>query len=135
MKLNFFAALAGAVIVTAGCTSTVSDTHTPAITWSRDNLSQRYERSLDQVYKASVAVINNNGVLTREYITPGTNTASVVRSLQGKVNEKNVWVRVQTVDPNKPVTEVTVQARSTWGVSDVSLASELLTQIALQLSR
>jgi hypothetical protein len=56
-----------------------------------------------------------------------------VRSLQGKVNEKNVWIRVELVDPK--TTEVTVQVRSKWGVSDVSLASELLTQVALQLAR
>ena len=86
MKLNFFAALASAVIVTAGCTSTVSDTHSPAITWSRDNISQRYERNVDQVYKASVAVITSNGVLLTEYIPHGTNAGpNTVRSLAGKV--------------------------------------------------
>jgi Protein of unknown function (DUF3568) len=131
MKIKIFAALAGAVIITAGCTSTVSDTHTPAITWSKDNLSQRYERSVDQAYQASVAVIQSNGVLITEYI-PHDNT-NTVRSLQGKVNEKNVWIRVEGIDPK--TTEVTVQVRSKWGVSDVSLASELLTQVALQLAR
>jgi hypothetical protein len=135
MKMKFFAVLAGMAIITAGCVSTVSDTHTPAITWSKDNLSQRYERSVDQAYQASVAVINSNGVLLTEYI-PHDNT-NTVRSLQGKVNEKNVWIRVEVIDPSptKPITEVTVQVRSTWGVSDVSLASELLTQVALQLAR
>ena len=131
MKLKFFAVVAGIAFVTAGCVSTVSDTRTPALTWSRDNLSQRYERTIDQSYQASVAVILNNGVLLTEYI-PHDYTNSV-RSLQGKVNEKNVWIRVEAIDPK--TTEVTVQVRSTWGVSDVSLASELLTQVALQLSR
>lgn len=131
MKMKFFAVLAGIAFVAAGCTSTVSDTHTPALTWSRDHLSQRYERTIDQAYQASVAVIQSNGVLLTEYI-PHDSTNSV-RSLQGKVNEKNVWIRVEAIDPK--TTEVTVQVRSTWGVSDVSLASELLTQVALQLSR
>jgi hypothetical protein len=131
MKMKFFAVLAGIAFVAAGCTSTVSDTHTPALTWSRDHLSQRYERTIDQAYQASVAVIQGNGVLLTEYI-PHDSTNSV-RSLQGKVNEKNVWIRVEAIDPK--TTEVTVQVRSTWGVSDVSLASELLTQVALQLSR
>ena len=131
MKMKFFAVLAGIAFVTAGCVSTVSNTHSPAITWSKDNLSQRYERTIDQAYQASVAVIQSNGVLITEYI-PHDNTNSV-RSLQGKVNEKNVWIRVESIDPK--TTEVTVQVRSTWGVSDVSLASELLTQVALQLSR
>jgi hypothetical protein len=131
MKMKIFAALVGAVIVTAGCVSTVSDTHSPALTWSKDKVQGRYERSVDQVYQASVAVIQNNGVLLTEYI-PHDNT-NTVRSLQGKVNEKNVWIRVEGVDPK--VTEVTVQARSSWGVSDVDLAHELEKEIALQLAR
>ena len=131
MKIKFFAALVGMVIMTAGCVHTVSDTHSPALTWSIDKISARYERTVDQVYQASVAVIQNNGVLITEFIPhDSTNT---VRSLQGKVNEQNVWIRVEAVDPK--ITEVTVQARSKWGVSDVSLASELVTEIALQLAR
>jgi uncharacterized caspase-like protein len=132
MKMKIFAALVGGVIVTAGCVSTVSDTHSPALTWSKDKVQGRYERSVDQVYQAAVAVIQNNGVLLTEFI-PHDNT-NTVRSLQGKVNEKNVWIRVEAVDP-KPVTEVTVQARSSWGVSDVDLAHELEKEIALQLAR
>jgi hypothetical protein len=130
MKKIFFAALAGLVIVTAGCVSTVSGTHTAALTWSKDNVTERYQRTVDQVYQASVAVVQNNGVLVTEYI-PHDNT-NVVRSLMGKVNERNVWIRVEAVDPN--VTEVTVQSRSTAGVSDVALASQLVTDIALQLA-
>jgi Protein of unknown function (DUF3568) len=131
MKMKFFAALVGAVIVTAGCVSTVSNTHSPALTWSKDKVEGRYERSVDQVYQASVAVIQNNGVLLTEFIPhDSTNT---VRSLQGKVNERNVWIRVESVDPK--ITEVTVQARSTWGVSDVDLAHELEKEVALQLAR
>ncbi len=130
MKNIFFAALVGAVIVTAGCVSTVSDTHSAALTWSKDKFSGRYERSLDQVYQASVAVIQNNGVLLTEYIPhDSTNT---VRSLEGKVNERNVWIKVEAVDPK--ITEVTVQARSSWGISDADLAHELEKEIALKLT-
>ena len=131
MKKLIFAALAGIVIVTAGCVSTVTDTSSPAMTWSTDKITARYQRSVEQVYQAAVSVMQNNGVLITEYI-PHDSTNSV-RSLQGKVNEKNVWIRVEAIDPK--TTEVTVQVRSTWGVSDVSLASELLTQVALQLAR
>jgi len=131
MKKIFFAALVGTVIVTAGCVSTVSGTHSPALTWSKDQVEGRYERSLDQVYQASVQVIQNNGVLLTEYI-PHDSTNSI-RSLEGKVNEKNVWIRVEAVDPK--ITEVTVQTRSSWGVSDVDLSHELEKEIALQLAR
>lgn len=130
MKLTIFAVLASAALLATGCVKTVSDTHSLASTWSQDTISARYPRTMDQVYHAAVQVVVNNGVLTREYITPGTN---VIRSLTGKVNEKNVWIRVQAVDAR--TSQVDVQARSSWGVSDVSLASELNTEIALQLSR
>ena len=131
MKKIFFAALVGAVIVTAGCVSTVSDTKSPALTWSKDKINARYERSVDQVYQAAVTVIQNNGVVITEYIPH--DTTNTVRALSGKVNERNVWVRVEAVDPK--ITQLTIQARSSWGVSDVALASELVTEIALQLAR
>jgi len=51
------------------------------------------------------------------------------------VNQKNVWVRVEAVDTVTPITALTIQARSSWGVSDVALASELVTEVALQLAR
>ena len=131
MKKLFFAALAGIVIVTAGCVSTVTDTSSPAMTWSTDKISARYQRSVDQVYQSAVTVIQNNGVVLTEYIPH--DTTNTVRALSGKVNQKNVWGRVEAVDSK--ITELTIQARSSWGVSDVALASELVTEVALQLAR
>ena len=131
MKKIIFGSLAAIALVTAGCVSTVSDTHSPALTWSTDKITARYERSLDQVYQAAVTVVNNNGVVLTEYIPHDTTNS--VRALSGKVNQRNVWVRVEAVDPK--ITQLTVQARSTWGVSDVALSSELVTEIALQLAR
>ncbi len=131
MKKIIFAAFAGIVIVVTGCVSTVSGTHSPAITWSKDKVEGRYQRSVDQVYAASVAVIQANGVMIQEYIPH--DTTNTVRSVQGKVNEKNVWISVQSVDPT--ITQVTVQTRSTMGVSDVDLSHELEKEIALQLAR
>ena len=131
MKSLMFAALAGMVMLSAGCVSTVSDTSSPALTWSTDKINARYQRSVDQVYQAAVTVIQNNGVVLTEYIPH--DTTNTVRALSGKVNQKNVWVRVEAVDSK--ISQLTIQARSTWGVSDVSLASELVTEVALQLAR
>jgi hypothetical protein len=131
MKKLIFAALAGITLVTAGCVSTVTETSSPAMTWSTDKISARYQRSVDQVYQAAVTVIQNNGQVLTEYIPH--DTTNTVRALSGKVNQKNVWVRVEAVDPK--ITELTIQARSSWGVSDVALASELVTEVALQLAR
>jgi hypothetical protein len=130
MKKIIFAALAGAALIATGCRTTVADTHTFASTWSQDHVTGRYNRTVEQVYHASVSVIQNNGVLIREYITPGTN---IVRSLEGKVNQENVWIRVEPIDPK--TSQVDVQARGSWGSSDVDLAHELEKEIALQLAR
>jgi len=132
MKKTIFAALAAAALVTTGCVKTVTDTHSFASTWSKDSVAGRYNRSVEQVYAASVAVIQNNGVLIREYITPSTNNIPT-RSLEGKVNQRNVWIRVEAVD-NK-TTQVDVQSRGSWGASDLDLTHELEKEIALQLAR
>jgi Protein of unknown function (DUF3568) len=130
MKTKFFAALAGIAIVATGCIGTVSGTKTAAIPFTKDRVEGRYERSVDQVYQASVAVIQNNGVIITEFIPH--DTTNVVRSLQGKVNQRNVWVKVEAVDPK--ITSVTVQARTAMN-SDVDLAHQLEKEIALQLAR
>ena len=119
------------VIVAAGCVSTVSGTHTAAVPFVKDRVVGRYERTVDQVYQASVTVIQNNGVLITEYIPhDSTNT---VRSLQGRVNQGNVWIRVEGIDPK--ITEVTVQARKSDGGGAIEVAHQLEKEIALQLAR
>ena len=126
-----FAAVATIAIVTTGCTSTVTGTSTAAVPFTKDSVEGRYERTVDQVYQASVAVMQANGVIVTEYIPHDTTNA--IRSLYGKVNQKNVWMRVAAVDPK--ITAVTVQSRSKMGGSDVDLAHELEKEIALQLVR
>jgi hypothetical protein len=135
MKTKFLAAFVGIgmVLLATGCIHTVSGTSTPAMSIGEDRYSNRYERTPDQVYQASVAVMINNGVIITEYIPHGTTNSlpSGVRSLYGKVNQKNVWISVQPVDSK--ITQVTVQARSSAGFRDQDLVHELATEIALQL--
>ena len=130
MKISIFALSLALGLVTIGCVNTVSDTHSFATTWSKDSVAGRYARTMDQVYAASVAVIQNNGVMIKEYIPH--DTTNNVRSLQGRVNDRNVWVRVEAVDPK--TTQVDVQARTKWGVSDLDLVHEIEKEIALQLA-
>ena len=132
MKTKFFAALAGAALLTGGCVKTVSDTHTPALTWNRDRVTGRYERSVDEVYRAAFAVVKTDGVVVQEYIPH--DTSNNARSLQGKVNQCNVWIRVAAEDDPK-ITSVVVEARTKWGSSNIDLAHELEKEIALQLAR
>ncbi|HEY1718681.1 MAG TPA: DUF3568 family protein [Verrucomicrobiae bacterium] len=131
MKTKIFAAFAGIAIVTAGCVSTVSGTHTAAVPFEKDSVSGRYERTVDQVYQASVQVVQNNGVVITEFIPHDTTNS--VRSLLGKVNQGKVWVRVEAVDPK--ITQVTVQARTQHGGSNLDVAHQLEKEIALQLAR
>jgi hypothetical protein len=130
MKKMIFAAFAGAVIIATGCVSTVNDSHAFATSWNTDTVKGRYPRTLDQVYAASVTVIQNNGVLLTEYVPH--DTTNNVRSLYGKVSSDKVWVRVEAIDPK--ITQVDVQARSAWGTTDVDLVHELEKEIAIQLA-
>jgi hypothetical protein len=131
MKTKFLAAFAGMgmVLLATGCIHTVSGTRTTAMSFGEDRFSGRYERSPDQVYQASVIVLNHDGTLITEYIPHDTTNS--VRAMYGKVDQHNVWIRVVSVDPK--ITEVTVQARSSAGFRDQDLVHELEKEIALQL--
>lgn len=131
MKKTLFALLAAATLIATGCVSTVSNTNAFATTWSQDSVAGRYARTVDQVYQAAVAVIQQNGVVLTEYIPHDTTNS--VRSLEGRVNDRKVWVRVSQVDSR--TSQVDVQARSKWGVSDIDLVHELEKEIALQLAK
>jgi hypothetical protein len=75
-------------------------------------------------------VIKFNGAIARESIlNPGANQ---VKTIEAKVNGRNVWVRVEPVDTK--VTSVTVQVRTKGGGSDLELTQELQKQIAVRLA-
>jgi hypothetical protein len=76
-------------------------------------------------------VVNNNGAVVTEFIPHYTTNS--VRSLQGKVDQCNVWMRVEAVEPR--ITSVIVETRTKWGNKDIDLAHELEKEIALQLAR
>lgn len=126
--------LVGAIALSAlavGCVKTVNDRHSGAIPFFPDKAQARYERPLAQVFDAAKTVMARNGVVSRETtLLGGTN---VVRCLEGKVNQRTVWVRVEAVDPR--VTALTVQARTKGGGTDQTLTHELDKQIALELVR
>ena len=128
MKINLLtllliAALAG---LATGCVETVDGKSEMGVPFVKDKVEGRYERSVPQVLEAARAVIKFNGQLT------GDNTVN--NSLEGKVNEVSVWVRVDEIDTIKPVTRVQVQARTKGGGTDLDLAHEIEKQIALHLA-
>jgi Protein of unknown function (DUF3568) len=130
MKMKIFAAFAsvGMALATAGCVGTVSGTYTSGF-HTPDKTVSRYQRSVDEVYAAAIAVINNNGVLITEFIPH--DTTNTVRALQAKVDKEDIYIRVEAVDPT--VTQVTIQARTNVG-GDVQEAQELDKEILLKLA-
>jgi hypothetical protein len=131
MKTKVFAILYGALALAAGCVSTVNDQHTAGMPFVRDQVGSQYERSVDQVFQAARDVVNSMGTVVNESTLYGqTNT---VKTVQGKVEQRNVWIRIEAVDP-KPITLLIVQARTKAGGSDLDLAHEIDKQIALRLA-
>jgi len=118
-----------AILVGAGCVSTVNERTSPGLPFVKDRVEGRYERSVDQVFEASKQVVKTMGVLVREgVIYGGTNE---VKTVEGKVNQRNVWIKVEGIEPK--ITSVIVQTRTPGGGADIDLAHELEKQIALKL--
>src|SRR5437016_2441011 len=97
MKLKIFATLCGAILIGVGCVSTVNERTSPGFPFVKDRVEGRYERTVDQVFEASKQVLKTNGVLVREGVL--YNQTNEVKTVEGKVNQRNVWVRIEAVEP------------------------------------
>jgi hypothetical protein len=130
MKMNFLAVLFGFAVVAVGCVSTVDGRRHAAVPFVSDTAEAKYPRSVEQVFDAAKYVVAQKGTVTRESNLLGqTNT---VRVLEGKVNQRSVWVRVENKDPG--VTGVAIQVRTSGGGTDQPLAYQLDKEIALRLT-
>jgi len=129
MKTKLFSGLCGVFLLGAGCVQTVNDKSVPGVPFVRDRVEGRYDRPIEEVFGAAKKVVANLGTLVNEstFYTQ-TNT---VKTIEGKVNQRNVWVRVESLDPK--MTGVTVQARTRAGGVDVDLAHYIDKEIALGL--
>ena len=124
MKMKFFSllALAGALLA-GGCVGTLDGHSKAGLPGSNHQFASRYERSIAQVSAATETVLARDGkVLGHDVIN---------NVFHAKVNERDVFVKIQDVDGK--VTQVTVQVRNSM-VGDVDLASDIKTKIALQLA-
>lgn len=131
MKVKFLLPLVVTLIVAAGCAKTVSGRHTAAVPFTKDRVEGRYERPAGQVYMAAKDVIIANGLLLNE-VTQHSATNGVVLALEGRVQEKKVFIAVTEIDPK--VSSVIVQVRSGAGVRDLDIAHELEKQIGIRLA-
>lgn len=133
MKMKVLLAMVvgmGSLLLGTGCVDTVSGGKTAGVPLIRDTFTARYQRPMDQVFNASKQVVKDMGILLNEGILYGQTNS--VRTLQGKINQRTVWVRAEALEPQ--LTEVSVQARTSGGASDVDLLHEIDKQIAVKLA-
>ena len=131
MKLKLWSVILLPALLVAGCVRTVSDQKTGGVPFVKDKIEGRYERTVQEVYEAAVYVLKFNGTLSEDMTIYDTPDKVPVRALQGRVNQRKIYIRVEPVDAK--VTSVVVQARTTAGGTDMNLAYELEKQIAIQL--
>lgn len=131
MKSKIFVVFVGAAVLVAGCVGTVTGRKTAGVPFVKDTIEGRYERPLDQVFEAAKEVVKFNGALVNESILHGE--TNMVKTVEGKVNQRSVWVRVEASEPK--VTTVVVQTRTVNGGTDIDLAHEIEKQIAIKLVR
>ena len=133
MKTNLFLALIGLAIVATGCVNTVDGNKSSGVPLIKDRIEARYDRPADEVFVAAKEVVALNGVLLKEGTMFGQTNAvnQIARTVIGKVNEANVWIRIEQIEPK--ITALTVQTRTKAGGTDLDLAAMLDKQIALKL--
>ena len=129
MKTKLLLGFLGAVILCAGCVQTVTGRNKVGVPFVKDVVFGHYERPVDQVFEASKEVVKFNGTLVSESILH-TET-NIVKTVEGKVNQRSVWIRVEAMDPK--ITRLAVEARTQGGGGDIDLAHELEKQVALKL--
>jgi hypothetical protein len=126
MKLFILFTLTGLAALFTGCVQTVDGRSEAAVPFVKDKLESRYERSVPQIIEAAKYVLNLNGKLVAEN--------SVNNSLEGRINQTSVWIKVDQIDASKPVSQITVQTRTQGRVADLDLAHEIDKQVALYLA-
>src|SRR5262249_53445077 len=125
MKIKIFAAIAALTLLAGlvfGGVRTAAGGTNKGVPFVKDKIQANYERPRDEVFQAAKDVIKFNGVLVHESIQYGqTNVVdNIAKVVEGKVNQRSVWVRVVQTDPK--ISSVTVQTRTSGGAADIDLA-------------
>jgi hypothetical protein len=130
MKTKLLAALIAGLMVTSGCISTVTGEKVAGVPFITDAIQGEYKLPPEVIFVAAKEVIRADGVLTSEGITYSPTNA--VKTVQGKVDQCSVWVRIAPLDSQ--VTSVAVQVRTGSGGSNMSLAQQIDKEIAVKLA-
>lgn len=107
-----------------GCVSTLDGKHKAGWPFAQDTVEGRYERPMDQVWRAAKDTLAYNGVVTVENV--------VGHTLEAKVDTRTVWLLVESLSPT--TSRVLVQVRTKGGGTDKRLAADLDKQIAVRLA-
>ena len=108
----------------SGCYSTPEGKMKAGVPFVKDHFEGRYQRPVATIFAAARQVLELNGTVTGEN--------RITNSLEAKVDNRTVMVRVDEVEPG--VSRVIVAARKKGGGADLDLASEIEKQIALKLA-
>lgn len=127
----FLAVIAGLALSMTGCVNTVDNRSRAGVPFVKDQMAARYERPMAEVFEAAKRAVAAYGTLSNESTL--LNNSNSVRVVEGRVNQRTVWVRVEAIEPK--LTEVTVQARTQWGGTDLQVVHELEKRVALELVR
>jgi len=111
-------------LVGTGCVGTLDGKHQGGVPFVQDTVEGRYERSVDQVVQAAREVLALNGTLTVDNV--------VGKTLEAKVDNRTVWVAVESVTPT--LTRLAIQVRTKGGGTDKTLAHYLREQVAVRLA-
>jgi hypothetical protein len=104
----------GLVMLAAACHTTLEGRLKPGFP-GKDTIVSRYEVPYNQVYEAAKAVLKDTGTLVSD--------DQVSKVLRARIDTNTVWVKL---DDNEPqMTTMSVEARTSGGVPNVDLASEL----------
>lgn len=126
MKLNWtpIVAVCVAALFLAGCVDTLDGRHRGGMPFQKDRAEGRYPRPASDIWTAAQDVLKFHGKLS---------SVDVARqSLQGNVDEREIWITVTQLDPN--LSKVLVQARSKGGFADYPMAAYLEKEIAVRLA-
>lgn len=107
-----------------GCVDTVDGRHRAGLPFQKDRAEGRYARPTADLWAAAKDVLKYHGTINSEDISR--------QSLQGNVDERNIWITIGAVDAS--VSQVIVQARSKGGFADYQMAAYLEKEIAVRLA-
>jgi hypothetical protein len=126
MRSNVLAlfAVSTFLLLATGCVRTLDGRREAANPLVQDQIVRVYERPVTQCWNAAKEVLGVNGTIYSEDVMQSTVSA--------RVDNKIVRIKVESMDPK--MTRVLIQVRTKMGNSDLDLAGEIDTQVALRLA-